>query len=213
MPDDTTAGATPVESGATPDQSTEAKPNATSPATGAATADDHLGDAGKKALTAEREARGAAERRAKDLETQLKGLQDAQLSEQERKDKRLAELEKAQADWQAERQDIVLRTSVERLAARAGFAAPEDALALLDHTAIQYEPDGTPKNLDALLTKLAQAKPYLLGRSGGSFDTGFGGGQGAAQRTYTRAQLRDTKFFEANRADIMAAMTEGRIRG
>lgn len=39
-----------------------------------------------------------------------------------------------------------------------------------------------------------------------------GSGNGAPPRTYTRAQLRDTKFFADNRADIMLAMREGRIK-
>lgn len=39
-----------------------------------------------------------------------------------------------------------------------------------------------------------------------------GGGQGGPARTYTRAQLRDSKFFAEHRDDIMRAMREGRIK-
>ncbi|HHU10579.1 MAG TPA: DUF4355 domain-containing protein [Intrasporangiaceae bacterium] len=54
------------------------------PTTSAATAPDDLGDAGKKALEAERRARTAAEREAKELRTRLEEHEAAQLSELER---------------------------------------------------------------------------------------------------------------------------------
>jgi hypothetical protein len=47
-------------------------------------ADDTLGDAGKKALQAEREARKAEAKRAKELEAELNQLREASMSEQER---------------------------------------------------------------------------------------------------------------------------------
>jgi hypothetical protein len=219
MPPETTpAGAMPAAAGATPAQTPpadQAPAAQTPPATGAqATDDPSLGDAGKKALDAERDARRDAEKRAKAAEDELKKLKDASLSENERRDKRLADLERAETDWQRERQDLVLRSSVERQAVKLGFADPTDALGLLDRTSIEYEPDGSPRNVEQLLTALAKGKPYLLAqrRSAGSFDTGTGGGQSAAGRTYTRAELRDPKFYEANREDITKAAAEGRIQ-
>jgi hypothetical protein len=46
--------------------------------------DDGLGDAGKKALAAERSAKRSAEKRAADLEAQIQQLQDANKNEAER---------------------------------------------------------------------------------------------------------------------------------
>lgn len=53
-----------------------------------------LGDAGKRALDAERKARAAAERRAKEAEAKLKEADDAKLSEVERLQSQVAELTK-----------------------------------------------------------------------------------------------------------------------
>lgn len=59
-----------------------------------ATGENDLGDAGKRALDAERKARAAAERRAKEAEAKLKEADDAQLSETERLQGQVADLQK-----------------------------------------------------------------------------------------------------------------------
>lgn len=58
--------------------------------------EDVLGDAGKRALTAERDARKAAERRSAEFEARLKEIEDANLSE----------LQKAQRDAEALRTEL-----------------------------------------------------------------------------------------------------------
>lgn len=50
-----------------------------------------LGDAGKKAIQSEREARKAADKRAEELAAELKAIKDAQLSEVERANQTAAE--------------------------------------------------------------------------------------------------------------------------
>lgn len=59
----------------------------------------------------------------------------------------------------------------------------------------------------ATLAKLAPARP---GTQAGGVE--LNGGPGGPPRTYTRAQLRDPKFFAEHKADIMAAFREGRIK-
>jgi hypothetical protein len=224
MADNTSAGATPVVAGATPTQT--AQPNSTSastgtdgtqPATGAATGTDDgaLGDAGHKALESERQARRDAERKAKATQDELDKLKAASLSDEEKRQKRLADLEREQADWQRERQEFLLERAVQGSAAKLGFVDPTDAVALLDRSSLEYETDGTPRNLDQQLTALAKAKPHLLApaRVAGSFDTGTAGGRQAAKRIYTLADLRDPTFFQANQKDILLARQEGRIQG
>ena len=223
MPETTTpAGAMPVVAGATPAQSTQADPPAatgtagTPPATGTPTTTDdgQLGDGGRKALDAERAARRDAEQRAKTAQDELEKLRTASLSEDEKRQRRLVELERAEADWQRERQEFVLERVVERSAAKLGFADPVDALGLLDRTALEFEADGHPRNVEQLLQTLAKAKPYLMtqARPSASFDTGTAGGRAAGGTIYSLDQLRDTKFYEANRDDILQARKEGRIR-
>lgn len=223
MTDQTTpGGAMPPAAGATPTQTppapagTASSTSATQPATGAATTgDDGLGDKGKKALEEERKARRDAEQAARDAQTELEKLRTANLSEEERRTKRLSDLEREQSDWARERQELLLERGVERAAAKLGFADPADAMGLLDRTTLEFDKEGHPRNLDQQLQALAKAKPYLLGqRAAGSFDTGTGSGtRPAAGRIYTRQELRDTTFFAANRDDILLAQRQGRIRG
>lgn len=84
MPDPS-AGATPVVEGATPSQTPEAPAPAT-PQTDPppATDEDALGDAGKRALTAERSRASAAERERDELRKQLDEITNANRSEAEK---------------------------------------------------------------------------------------------------------------------------------
>ncbi len=105
----------------------------------------------------------AAQKAADDL----KKLQDAQLSETELRERRLAELEARQADWDRERQELLTRAAVERAARKAGLASEEAAFKLLDLAAVEYDAEGQPQNLDALLTDLVKAYPFLASQPGG----------------------------------------------
>jgi hypothetical protein len=200
----TPAGAMPAAAGAMPAQT---PPQDGSPAPGTrpptppppATGEqgESLGDAGKKALDDERKARRDADTRAKKAEDELKKLQDAGKTEAEKKDLRLAELEREQATWQQQRQELVLSRAVERQAAKLGFIDPEDALALIlgNRSAIEYEADGvTPKNVDVLLAALAKAKPHLIAKARqadfGGGDRGKSPGQGNTMNDLLRAAAR-----------------------
>jgi hypothetical protein len=88
------------------------------PATGDAT--DTLGDAGKKALAAERAARKEAEKRASDLAAQIKAAEDAGKTEAQKQADALAAL---QADLAA------MRAEKERAEVAAKTGVPVDILA------------------------------------------------------------------------------------
>ena len=88
------------------------------PATGDAT--DTLGDAGKKALAAERAARKEAEKRANDLAAQIKAAEDAGKTEAQKQAETLAAL---QADLAA------MRAEKERAEVAAKTGVPVDILA------------------------------------------------------------------------------------
>lgn len=50
-----------------------------------------------------------------------------------------------------------------------GFVDLDAVVKLMDWTALEFEDDGSPKNVEAVLKKLQKDKPYLLkseGRSG-----------------------------------------------
>lgn len=110
-----------------------------------------------KALKAElREAKKLAERVAE--------LEAAQLTEAEKQAKRLADLEAEQASWQAEKQELMLRSAFYGMAPRLAVADAELAYAALDRSAIEYADDGSPTNLEQVTLSLLDAKPILRGQ-------------------------------------------------
>lgn len=182
MPTNTDAGATPAAAGATPAQTPPTNgtaPAGTQPATGATDDDEPLGEGGKRALAEERKAAAKWKSEAETAKAELTKLQNASLSESERRDNALAALEREKADWDRERQDMQTREAVTVAALRIGYADPADAYSLIDRAALEFDDSGKPRNVDKLLSDLIAAKPYLAGasRPGGSFD---GGPRGAA---------------------------------
>jgi cell wall-associated NlpC family hydrolase len=177
MPSNTDTGATPAAADATSTQSAAATAAGSSDAASTSATDEAgttLGDAGKRALDAMKAERDTATRDAKAAKQALTELQNASLTEAERRDKRLAALELERSDWERERQDMQTREAVTVTALRLGYADPADAYSLINRSAIEFDDTGKPRNVDKLLTDLIAAKPYLAGasRPGGSFDGG-----------------------------------------
>jgi hypothetical protein len=93
--------------------------------------------------------------------------QQAQLSEVEKRDARIRELEGHLTAAQTKERDYALRDGIAEIVARDDFPATPVAsgarlLKLLDPDAIQWSEDGTPKNLPALLAGLVRSDPYLF---------------------------------------------------
>jgi len=139
-----------------------------------------LGDAGKAAIEREREARREAERQLKELQQQQAA--DKPLSEQ------LAALQQELAAEKAQRQEQSLRLATVSTATRLGFRNPDVAYRLLDAKAIEHGEDGTPANVEKLLTDIAKAEPYLLTANdfGGGQAGGTPGGYGNDMNTIIR---------------------------
>lgn len=135
-----------------------------------------LGDAGKRALDAEREARKAAEKRVADLDKKVKGYEAEKLTEQERLTKQASDAETAKVAAETELKRVRADRHIERAAAKAGFIDPEDAVLGLDRSKLKLEEDGTPEkdSLEKHLKGLAESKPHLVrGSNGrGSWDGG-----------------------------------------
>jgi predicted nuclease with TOPRIM domain len=100
-------------------------------------------------------------KRLRELEQTVKQHEEAKLSESERLQKRLAELEREQAAYQRERQERTLKYETMLAASKLGIVDPEAAYKLLDLTRIEFDEDGTPRNIEAALKELLKAKPYL----------------------------------------------------
>lgn len=149
-------------------------------------------------------------KRLRELEQTVKQHEEAKLSETERLQKRLAELEREQAAWQRERQERTLKYETMLAASRLGIVDPEAAYRLLDLTKLEFDEDGNPKNLDKALQELVKAKPYLAGgqvMSGSPTNPATGQPRGG----FTAEQLNDYQFWRQHRDEIMRAMAEGRI--
>lgn len=79
-----------------------------------ATTDDQLGDAGKRAIDAERKARSAAEKNAKDLQSKLDEIERANMSELEKAQQaaQSAQAELTQYQARAMRQQVALSKGI-----------------------------------------------------------------------------------------------------
>lgn len=155
----------------------------------------------------------ALRRRLKEFEAADQARADAALTETERQTKRIADLE---SELASNRHQLA-RERTTGLAARLGFADPDDAVAIISRTDPDaLAADGDGKAISEALAALAKAKPYLLVQATapkpvGSFDAGNSAAR-KAQSTYTRAQLKDPAFYLQHKDDIPLALREGRIR-
>ncbi len=151
-------------------------------------------------------------KRLRELEGKVKAEEEAKMTEQERLQKRLAELERQSTEYQQTIQTRTLEYEVKLHAARLGVVDPEAAYRLLDMKQVEFDEDGKPANIEKALRALIAAKPYLAGGGGQISPTNPAQGRVSGQQVFTRSQLRDPQFFAANREAIMQAMREGRIQ-
>jgi hypothetical protein len=127
---------------------------------------------------ASRTGKTAAEARVRELEA-------AQLSEQEKKDLRLKELEVASDKFQADLKDANTRTTAYRAAAELGMTlgAADVALRLVEPSEIEYGEGGKPTNLKALFEAKLKEYPALLNPAGAPALPSSGGPANPARST------------------------------
>ncbi len=140
---------------------------------------DDLGDAGKRALDAERSKARAAEKRARDLEAELTKVREGSMSEQEKA------VEQARREAKAEASkgfNVRLVQAEVRATAASKLTDPEDAIRFLDLDEFAVDDDGKvdKKAITKALDELLKAKPYLAAsatRPTGDADQGARGSQ------------------------------------
>lgn len=136
-----------------------------------------LGDAGKKALDAERAERKKAERRAKELDAELAKVREASMSEQEK----AVEAARREARTEALRSVNQRLVAAEVRAAAGGkLADPEDAVRFLDLDQFPVSDDGEidTRAIISAVDGLVKQKPYLAAgatRPAGDADQGARG--------------------------------------
>lgn len=143
-------------------------------------------------------------KRLKDLEDEKKTADEAKLTETERTALRIAELERKLVDREAAVQERTVLAATVETAARLGFANPRLAHRLLDHSAIEFDEEGTPMNVEVLLRELLRSEPYLTSshaRPTGSID---GGTRGAPGLTLDEINRMSPEQHEKRRDEVMA---------
>jgi hypothetical protein len=114
-----------------------------------------------------------ARREAAKYRTDLRKVTDAQLSESERLQRRVTELEQERAESAARDRERAIGLAALEAAGRLGFRDPDLAVRLVDPSAVEVSDDGSPKNVERLLADVLARSPYLA-RPGTAAD--FGGG-------------------------------------
>jgi hypothetical protein len=111
--------------------------------------------------------------RAKELEDAERARSEAAMTEQEKRDQRIKDLELENARLVTEGKERRLHVAAVDAAVRLGFRSPEVAIRLIDSSAVEYDQNSEPTNVEALLREVLVKEPYL-GKTGASGD--FGGG-------------------------------------
>ena len=107
-------------------------------------------------------AEAAAHRvKANELDKLKADIEAEKLTEKERLEKKIAELQKASDEATRAAQEYRVTSELRVQALQLGFADANDATRLLDHAEIEYGEDGTPTNVGDLLKALLKTKPYL----------------------------------------------------
>jgi hypothetical protein len=123
-----------------------------------------------------------ARREAAKHRTDLRRVTDAQLTETERLQRRVTELEAEREAIATREKERAVRFAALEAATKLGFRDPDLAVRLVDPAAVETKDDGTPKNVEKLLSEVLARSPYL-GRSGVAPD--FGGGNRGATASGT----------------------------
>jgi DNA-binding transcriptional MerR regulator len=99
----------------------------------------------------------------KDRAAKADELEQAQLSEKEKLEVRVAEAERKIASAADQIAAAMIASEVKVRAAQLGIIDPDAALLLADRTNIRYSEEGGVTGVDAALTQLLEDKPYLKG--------------------------------------------------
>ncbi len=139
--------------------------------------------------------REAAENRRKlrEAEAKVQTFEERDLSEQEKVARKATEAEQRAAAAEAALKHERLTGAITRAASKAGFADPDDAVALIDQSKVEYDDDGKPTNIDTLTTDLLKRKPHLKGQAatGGALTNGSRSGNAREGSTETPEQRRN----------------------
>ncbi len=101
-----------------------------------------------------------------DLEKKLKAFEDEKLTETEKKDKKIAEMEKQLVDLQTEQKDKEIDNLILTVANGKNFNDME-IVKMLAKKELDSEEEVTKEAVEKIIDKLAKDKPYLVSSEGG----------------------------------------------
>ena len=108
-----------------------------------------------------RKAERAAKREADELRNKLKALEDAQLSEAEKLQRRVQELETANQRYEQQQREATLRSTVAEEARKAGAVYPDELFAL-----VREDLDDTASNAAKVIRDYKASHPLLFTTNG-----------------------------------------------
>lgn len=153
-----------------------------------------------KELKAVRKEAAAYRTKLRQAEEDAEARKRAEMTELERIKSDLEAERKARQEAEQKRQQQALRTQVITAAARMNFADPDDALRMLDQSTLEVDDAGNIDGLDAALTALAKAKPYLIKTTAGTISpTNPVGGKQPTSAEQMRAEMfgqQTSKLFD-----------------
>jgi len=129
---------------------------------------------------------------AKELQAKLDEINAASMSEAEKLQKKLSDLEKLANEREAGLKSTTLRLNVEREARKLNIVDEDAAYRLIDQSRVEFDGSGNPSNVAALLTELTKSKPWLLAQPGAGSSSGSAGNpdRSGQRGSLTIAQLK-----------------------
>ena len=115
----------------------------------------------QREIKALRQEAAAARIKAKELDDLKAKLEADKLTKEEAQAKRIADLERAQADALTAHQERTVRYEVQLAAGKLGIVDADAAVRLLDLSELTFADDGTPTNANEVLKALIVARPWL----------------------------------------------------
>jgi hypothetical protein len=155
---------------------------------------------------------------------ELKQLKDKQAQDEQKRlednkeFEKLAETRKSELDQANQTiQNMRIDQALTNKLVSEGVVDLEAALKLVDRDKLKIEDNGSVTGVDEALKSLKDGKAYLFNKSEdgnqslGSSSNGGNGGGNSTPAKFKRSQLRDPKFYQEHRDEIIAAQKAGLI--
>ncbi len=136
-----------------------------------------------------------------DLEKKLKAFEDEKLTESEKKDKKIAEMEKQLVDLQTEQKDKEIDNLILTIANGKNFNDME-VVKMLAKKELEAEEEVNKEAVEKVIEKLAKDKPYLVSSEGGANPSS--GNFGKQDKTIKKSPKEQLADFIQGKTDSLS---------